>query len=289
MTSRPTLAESLASAVNAVRFAGRSLLGVTRGPPELVDEPKADLFDHLEPKDARSAQQRERELRRRYRLEPLAARSTRLDYRENLYLLDVFERLLLGAGGAVEGGFAAVGEGPLRVVDVGSKNFAYAFALERFFGRLAGPARGVAVLGVELDGHVIYRDFRARCDHAAAYARQTENPRVGYRVDDFCRLEGERFDVATLLFPFVTRHALVRWGLPLRYFEPERLFAKAVEVTRPNGALVVLSQTEEERDRLLELLAPHPIAIVKSIPMFSQLVHYHEAAADRFATFARVG
>ncbi len=270
------------SQLNALRFAVRSAIGFRRGPPTLLQEPKQDLFDYLEVGPRKGAERRETELRRRYELEPLLALSTRFDYRDNVYWLDALERLL---GDRTLGQTDATSA--FRVVDVGSKNFNYAFALERFFRNRVGPGRALALVGIELDGHVIYRDWRSRCDYAEAYARQTENPGVVYRVADFAALKGETFDVATLLFPFVTEAALVRWGLPLRFFEPKRLLAKAIEVT-PKGYLFVFSQTEAERDALVELVAEFGVEVSTSVAIAGRLVHYHEDASERFGTLLRV-
>lgn len=275
--NRPSLGDRFRSLANGLRFGARTSLGFRRGPPRLVDEPKTDLFDYLEGEPRSLAEARERELRARYRLDPLWSCSTRLDYRENLYVLDALE-VAYGGPRATRSG-----KGPLRVVDVGSKNFAYAFALDRFFRSDGRGASAPSVLGVELDGHVVYRDFRARRDHAEAYAAQTANPSVRYVVADFCDLNEGEFDVVTMFFPFVTRHALLRWGLPERHFTPERLFAKASEACA-RGELLVASQTEEERDATLLLASSVGLTVVSSRPLRSRLVHYHEVAAERFMT-----
>ncbi len=265
--------------LNALRFALRAALGFRRGRPPLVQEPKDALFDYLDAKGEHAAALEEAALRARYRLEPLAACSTRFDYRDNLYVLEALETVV-----GTHAFTPRSPDGALRVVDVGSKNFNYAFALERFFRRYGTAGGGVSLLGVEVDGHVVYRDLYARCDYADAYAKQTGNPRVGYRVADFCTTPFEEpSDITTLLFPFVTRQALVRWGLPVRFFEPERLLQRALETT-PQGHLLVFSQTESERDTLVELLSRLGASTVRSVPLRSRLVHYHEAADERFAT-----
>jgi hypothetical protein len=273
--------DALSAPLNTLRFHLRRAIGFRRGPPELRQEPKDALFDYLDGRERRSAEERERELRKRYRLGPLAARSTRLDYRDNLYLLDALEQI-------VEGEHVSAPTREVSVVDVGSKNFSYAFALDRFFRhhRVRTP-REVSLLGVEIDGHVIYRDWRSRCDYAEAYLKQTENPRARYRVADFCALDEGSFDVVTLFFPFVTRHALVRWGLPLRLFEPQRLIDKAARVA-PRGWLVALSQTEEERDALVDLLAGTRAHVVRSRRIESKLVSYFEDTNDRWGTVAAI-
>jgi len=270
------------SPLDALRFTLRSRVAFRRGPPRLAHEPKDALFDYLPDDEVSLAEARERELRARYRLEPLYAQSTRLDYRDNVALLDALEALV-GSRPLV-----ARGAGPASVVDVGSKNFSYAFALERFFRRAIGDARGLAVLGVEVDGHVVYRDLRSRRDHAEAYAAQTGNPDVRYLVADFCELEAGPFDFATLLFPFMTRHALERWGLPARFFAPERLIERAAQLT-PHGDLLVLSQTEEERDILVGIAGRVGLRVVATCPIPSKLVHYHAWTDDRHATRLHVG
>ncbi len=279
MTDR--LRDLVGGAVDGVRFALRQAVGFRRGPPVLGDEPKDALFDYLPAEDARRAERCELALRERYRLEALYAHSTRLDYRDNLVVLEALEALVGGRR------IVPTGDVSVRVVDVGSKNFSYAFALERYFRRATGGTRAPSVLGVELDGHVVYRDLRSRRDYAEAYAAQTENPDVRYLVADFCELEAEPFHVTTLFFPFVTRHALVRWGLPPRFFAPDRLLRRAAELT-PRGHLIVFSQTEDERDELVRLAEGIGLRVRATVPIRSKLVHYHELTDDRHGTLLEV-
>ena len=267
---------------NAVAFAARRRLRWERGKPDLRHEDKAGLFDYLDAGAQRDAMAREAALRERYDLRALAAQSTRVDYRENLYLLDVFERLigLDAASGATPA--------PLRACDVGAKNWCYAFGLERFLQRWAGDGRDVELRGVEIDGHGVYPDWHSRVDWARAYAAQTGNPQVHYCVADFLDEEVAGLDVVTMLYPFVSRYALVRWGLPVRLYQPGALFTRAVASLRPGGTLVVLNQTERERDRAVEL-AQSAGALLRSTQCAgSRLVAYHDAARDRCATLFHV-
>ena len=196
----------------------------SRGQAFLPHEPKDDLFDFVEAPAVRLAHElRAEELAARYDLTDLGRQSTRLVYRENLALLDNLERLLPPQR------LPATRE-PLRVLDVGSAGWLYVFGLERFFARcgLADTAsRAIELLGVELDGHVLYPGWQSRADHAAAQAAQTANPGVQYRIADFLEADCGTRDVVTLFYPFVTAYALLEWGLPIFHFRPKRLLAKA--------------------------------------------------------------
>ena len=65
---------------------------------------------------------------------------------------------------------------------------------------------------------------------------------------------GSRIDVVTLLHPFVTRYALLDWGLPADLFDPATVVGHAVDVLRPGGILVAVHQTAAERDAMLGML-----------------------------------
>jgi SAM-dependent methyltransferase len=267
---------------NALSFAARRRIAWSRGLPELPNEPKGELFAYLDDQRRRAAEAREHDLRTRYDLERLAARSTCEVYRENLYVLDVLDRI----GGRVDAVHAALSGPRVTAIDVGSKDFVYATALDRW---LRGHgAREVALLGVEIDGHVVYRDLHARCDWARAYARATGNAQVEYRVQDFRDTPERDRDVITLFYPFLFRYALLAWGLPLERFSPGALLDHAIAALRPAGLLVIATHTLEERDALAALLAARSDVTVEVVaPFESVLVDYWAEVAERHLTIAR--
>lgn len=293
---------------NALSFAIRQALHWSRGRPALWQEAKDGLFDYQGPA-AGAALERERELAARYRLEPLKALSTAALYRKNLYLLDCLEK-----AAAELPPCAGPGEA-VKCVDVGAQDWHYVFGLERWLrfglgaggtaagrrdsaGDAAAPLPGdraggrrVVLAGIELDGHGIYPDFHSRLDYARAYAEQTGNPEVTYEAQDFlgCSLEGR--DLVTLFYPFMTRHALLLWGLPLRCFDPARLLARAAAVTRPGGWLLVFCHTSEEHARCLELArASGRFDLLREGPALSDLVDFHRDVEDRrFSIWRRRG
>jgi SAM-dependent methyltransferase len=279
---------------NALAFRARSLLGFRRGPPPLAHEPKDDLFAHEEDPAVRARlEARERELRGRYDLAPLAAASTRAVYRDNLYVLDVLER---GLGPAPENApetEAARVDGGISALDVGSKDFRYAFALARWLARRSGGVATeagitkVALVGIELDGHPVYPDLRSRADHADAFAAQA-GPDVSYRVGDFLAAPERDRDVVFVFFPFVLRYALVRWGLPMGHFRPAPFFEHAARCLRVGGLLVIVNHTLEEHARQLEILAAIPeLEVVAIHAAESALVDYAAQTEGRRVTVAR--
>jgi SAM-dependent methyltransferase len=270
----------LRAPVNSVSFTARKAVGWRRGCPLLVNEDKAELFDYLVGSERALAQARELDLRQRHDLRDLRQASTRLDYRDNLWLLDSMEGLLQD----VE--LPQSEAGVLRVLDVGAKNWNYAFALERFF-RSRSSRNGIELVGIEIDGHGIYPDLRSRADYAEAYVAQINNPTVHYRVGDFLELADESFDVVTLLYPFLTRHALLAWGLPLGQFRPRRILARALEVLRPGGVLVVFNQTRHERDLLVAQLRDLGVDASVTAALRSKLVGHWQQTQDRWGTVVR--
>ena len=272
----------LRAPANSVAFAVRRQMRWRRGQPVLVSEDKDDLFSYLDDESAQlRCERRQAELVARYDLADLRACSSRVDYRDNLYVLDAMEML-----------FESEPDLPrtsLRAVDVGSKNWNYVFALERFWrhwGSVQG--RAVQLTGIEIDGYGIYRDLYSRCDHAEAYAQQTGNPGVDYRVEDFMLFDGGGVDVLTIFYPFLSRYALLQWGLPLSMFRPGPMMEKALRIVRPGGHIVVFNQTSEERDILRSLLAATRARVVACRRVSSPLVDYHERTEDRWATLVRV-
>jgi hypothetical protein len=263
---------------NALNFAVRQLIGWKRGLPELRNESKRDLFAFLGTKhERRAAEACEGRLRSRYRLKALQEASSRLDYGENLAVLEALER--------------ALGQenlpSALRVVDVGAKNWSTVCAVERFFRHHGDQNRDVELDGVEIDAHGMYPDFHSRHDYALAYAAQTQNPKACYWAEDFLQFDRGGYDVVLCMYPFLTRYALLQWGLPLHLFRPERFVERLVQTTRPGGLLVVFNQTDSERTRLHELLPRALAERARCVPIPTQLVHYGSRTQGRWATVVR--
>jgi SAM-dependent methyltransferase len=266
---------------NALTFALRRRKASRRRPYALVNEPKAALFAHLDGGELDHASALERDLRARFALDPLAACSSCDDYREALYHLEALDRLEVPVTGWPSG----VAAPALCALDVGSKDFRYAFALARWIERSAARPLD-RLVGVEIDGAGLYRSGHTRADRADAYCRQA-GPGVRFVVEDFLAFAAPPVHLLTAFFPFVLPYQLAAWGLPLAHFAPERFVARYRELLVPGGLLVVANHTAEESARTRELLADG-FRHVRSVSMKTSLVTYaHETDERTLHLFVR--
>jgi hypothetical protein len=173
---------------------------------------------HLEPAEA----QRITALKSRYQVQfelQLGRRSSKINY-EYLDLLDC--------------AWAHYGRPPPHggvVCDVGSASFWYATALQAFF-------QPEELIGVEIEGHRLFRDGRARIDYAAGYVAKLPNTR--FVVADYGTLDLPA-DTITGWFPFVTQTAILAWRLPLSLLKPTALFANIKRNLKPEGLFVMVN------------------------------------------------
>jgi hypothetical protein len=138
---------------------------------------------------------------------------------------------------------AWAGTGLLRpeggsLCDVGCASFWYAAALHTFF-------RPRSLVGVEVDGHRLFKDARTRIDYAAGYVAPLPNAR--FAVADYLSFR-EPADVITAWFPFVTPAAILAWRLPLSLLAPERLLRRVCANLNPAGHFLMVNHGPEEAD-----------------------------------------
>ena len=127
--------------------------------------------------------------------------------------------------------------------DVGCASFWYAAALDAFF-------RPKAMVGVEVEGYRLFRDGRARCDHAAGYLAR--RPHARFVVADYRGYE-QPADLITAWFPFLTPTAILAWRLPLAFLEPEALLRRVRRNLTPGGRFVMINHGLEEGRRAHQL------------------------------------
>lgn len=257
---------------NALAFGVRDRVRWSRGIADLPNEEKGRLFAHLPAELAQVAEAVERDLRGRYELEALRALSTRVVWRDGLVRLHAMERLFAGVELPVSE------DGVLRAVDAGCGAFHYACVLQRFFAQAGGGHRRVVLRGLEVDGFGVYRDGHSRADHARAHAKLAGKD-VHFQVADFAHASLPEQDVVTAWFPFVTRYALLRWGLPLSLFAPRRFFERAAKVVRVGGMLVVVNQTEQEAERVDAVCASLPFTLLARTHLATEWADRAEATA----------
>jgi hypothetical protein len=127
--------------------------------------------------------------------------------------------------------------------DLGCASFWYAAALNAFF-------RPRELVGVEVEGHRLFKNGHTRIDYAKGYLSQLTNAR--FVVADYVTFECPA-DIITAWFPFLSPAAILAWRLPLSLLAPERLFVQIYHNLKPGGLLVLVNHGEAEGRRAEEL------------------------------------
>ena len=146
----------------------------------------------------------------------------------NYEYLDLLDRGWSGAGMRPPAG------GDL--CDIGCASFWYAATLQSFF-------RPDRMVGVEVEGHRLFRDGRTRIDYAAGYLLRLANAR--FVVADYATYQ-EPADLIMSWFPFLTPAAILAWRLPLRLLAPGRLFGQIRHNLTPNGLFFMVNHGPAE-------------------------------------------
>lgn len=166
-------------------------------------------------------------LRGRYQVR-FEARMSAATSTNNYEYLDILDR------GWHESGMPRPAGGTL--CDIGCASFWYAAALQAFF-------RPDRLVGVEIEGHRLFRDGRSRIDYAAGYLAPLPNAR--FVVADYTDYP-EPADIISGWFPFLTPTAILAWRLPLSLLAPERLFRRIRHNLRPGGLFFMVNHGPEE-------------------------------------------
>jgi hypothetical protein len=286
---------------NALSFWLRNRWHASSGLPELPHEEKTHLFAHLPPLAGAAAETQAAQLALTYRLEPLAAQSTAALYRKNLYLLRLLDEGLQGLQGLWGPEHAdetrpepRPDSRPFRALDVGAQDWHYVFALQRWLRYGDGLTRQVELLGLEVDAFERYGLRHTRRDYALAYAQQTveagiigllhpASPIPEYRAGDVLDHQAEPYDLVTWFFPLLTRYETLLWGLPSRFFKPERMVAHLCGLTRPGGHIVVLTHTRREHDLVTRYLGKaQRLTLSREAPAYNDWLDVHAQVRDRW-------
>ncbi len=156
---------------------------------------------------------------------------------ENLYTKDILSTY-----------FSKTSKKSLRALDIGCKNWFYARGEHEFFKSFA---EDLVLDGVEIDAHRLYSNFYSRYEVAKFYTQDLEG--VNYIAGNLLNLK-EKYDYITWFLPFVTIKPLVYWGLPKKYFCPEKLLRHAYSILNEGGEMLIINQGEEEAKVQKELL-----------------------------------
>jgi SAM-dependent methyltransferase len=120
--------------------------------------------------------------------------------------------------------------------DIGCASFWYAATLDAFF-------KPRQLVGVEVEGHRLFKNGHTRSDHAAGYVSRIADAK--FVVADYASVELAA-DVITAWFPFLTPAAILAWRLPLSLLAPQDLFQRIYHNLKPGGLLVMANHGENE-------------------------------------------
>ena len=133
---------------------------------------------------------------------------------------------------------------PVNIVcDVGCASFWYAQTLQTFF-------KPRELIGVEVEGHRLFKDGRTRIDYASGYL--TDLPNARFIVNDYVRYRTQA-DIITAWFPFITPAAILAWRLPLSLLQPEKLFDRICHNLPEAGLFIMVNHGPAEAERAAAL------------------------------------
>ena len=130
--------------------------------------------------------------------------------------------------------------GNLKILDIGCKNWFYAKGEYEFF---ASFCEDFQLDGVEIDAFRIYSNFYNRYEVAKYYTKGLKN--TNYIAGNLLDLK-DKYDYIIWFLPFVIYEPHKYWGLPKKYFYPEKLLDHAYSLLNPNGEMLIVNQGEKE-------------------------------------------
>ena len=136
----------------------------------------------------------------------------------------------------------------LKILDVGSKNWFYVKGEYEYFAQFSSD---FFIDGVELDAYRLYFNFYSRFEVAKYYMRDLKN--ANYIVGDVLNIK-QKYDYIIWFLPFVTINPLKYWGLPKKYFCPEKLLNHCFSLLNNNGQMLIINQGELESNIQKDLL-----------------------------------
>ena len=156
---------------------------------------------------------------------------------ENLYIEDVLKN-----------SFEITPASQVKALDIGSKNWFYARGEYSFFKSFA---KDVFLDGIEIDAYRLYSNFYSRYEVAKYYIKDLKN--VNYIPGNLLELS-QKYDYIIWFLPFVLSDPHIYWGLPKKYFYPQKLLSHAYSLLNQNGQMLIVNQGEFEAKEQANLL-----------------------------------
>ncbi|TVQ76322.1 MAG: hypothetical protein EA369_10250 [Bradymonadales bacterium] len=142
-----------------------------------------------------------------------------------------------------------------RIIDLGSKNFGYCFALAESLRRKNWEGE---LKGLELDPYRRFVSYYRRIDHAQFFvglANREFSPEItlDYQEGDWLNYSlDKKFDLVFCFFPFLFLDLHHQWGLSRKSFSPKQFYQK---IFAQSDQAILVHQGREEFDCSRQLLA----------------------------------
>jgi hypothetical protein len=205
---------------------------------------RKNYFEENENKEGlfatQKALEREKFLFEKYNLDYLKNNSTKQNYLENLYIMDLLDKY-----------FKVSLHNNLSVLDIGCKNWFYAKGEYFFFKKYCD---NLILDGIELDANRLYTNLYSRSETAKFYVKSLQG--ANFLEGDFLKHE-KKYDYLMWILPFVFQYPHAKWGLPNKYFQPEKMIVHAYNLLNEGGKIFVVNQGEceyEEQKKLCNKL-----------------------------------
>lgn len=156
---------------------------------------------------------------------------------ENLYTKDVLSNY-----------FTKILREKVRVLDIGCKNWFYAQGEYEFFKEFS---KDVLLDGVEIDPYRLNYKFYSRYEISKYYTKGLEG--INYICGNLLDIN-KKYDYIVWFLPFVVIEPHIFWGLPKKYFYPEKLLQHAYSLLNPEGEMLIINQGEHEANAQRVLL-----------------------------------
>lgn len=177
---------------------------------------------------------REKQLCEKYNLDYLKSHSTKHNYLENLYTIDLLDKHL-----------KVDFKGDLNVLDIGCKNWFYAKAEHFFFKKYCN---NLTLDGIEIDPNRLYTNLYSRKEVAKFHIKNL--PNTNFIEKDFLN-HNKKYDFIIWVLPFVIEYPHLKWGLPQKYFQPEKMLMhtyNSLNKDNKNGQIFIINQGKAEYD-----------------------------------------
>lgn len=227
------------------------------------NEPKEGLFGSKDKGDKFScihpqkALEKEEYLFKKFELDYLKTNSTKINYLENLYTIDLLDRYL-------DIDFRET----LNILDIGCKNWSYAKGEYFFFKKYCEKLN---LEGIELDANRLYLNFYSRKEVAKFHIKDLKDTK--YIEKDFLKHDG-KYDYIIWILPFIVEEPLLKWGLPKKYFQPEKMLMHAYNSLNKDGIIFIINQGETEYKVQKELCEKLNIPCVQVGAIKSEFLSY---------------